>query len=109
MHVSVHACTMNQELCSNLSTSDMPSHKVELSFTSSLLLWKATILIVYLLSSSHYNTCHVEASMHTVHCQIHTLLLNYKHLMLVQQMQWATPLLGPFFKFALAVAGLGQK
>ena len=45
MHMSVHAHAMYQEICLNQSTFDILRHKVRLSFTSSILLCKVTVLI----------------------------------------------------------------
>ena len=101
MYMSVHTSTMHQELCLNPSTSDMPHCKVRLSFKLSILLCKATVLIIHLPHAMLRQAC--------IHHQIHRLLSHQKHLMLVQQPQQATPLLQPSFKFAQARAGPGQK
>ena len=54
MSVCMHVwCAKN--FCLNLSMSDMPSCKVELSFTVVILLYKVTVFIIYLLSSSRYH------------------------------------------------------
>ena len=60
-HVNVHACVMYQELCLNLSMSNMLPRKVELGFTSSILLCKATVFTVHLLQAAT-TTCHAKVS-----------------------------------------------
>ena len=69
--------------------SDMPLCKVELGFSSSILLCKAIFLNVHLLSNSRYFAA-CEASLHT---SSDTLLSLHRHLMSAQQPQWATPLM----------------
>ena len=88
-HVSVRARAMYQELCLNLSRSDITLCKVELGFSSSILLCKAIFLNVHLLSNSRYLAA-CEASLHT---SSDTLLSLYRHLMSAQQPQWVTPLM----------------